>query len=70
MSTNAESVVQAFLALPHDEQLAVAARVIELLPADEALPNMDDPDFIQELDRRFNDVEGAMTWEELDAESN
>jgi hypothetical protein len=67
MSNAAETVVQHALGLPESERWMVVTEILRSLPPDFGL-NMDDPHLIQELDRRCADLEGAVPWEELDAE--
>ena len=39
------------------------------MPAEDSSASLDDPPLIEELDRRFADREGNVTWPELQAEN-
>jgi hypothetical protein len=65
MQSTAEVILEAALKLPENERLAVVSRLLETLPADVPCLSLDDPSFEEELERRFNDREGSMSWSEL-----
>ncbi len=68
MQTTSEAIFQAALKLPENERLALAAQLLDTMPQDDPSIALDDPSFVEELDRRFADREGSITWTELRAE--
>jgi len=65
-STNV--LFEAALQLPEDERLSLVSRILDTLPVDDLTASIDDPDLLLELERRFRDSEGAISWSELQAE--
>jgi len=65
MQSTAEVILEAALKLPESERLVVVSRLLETLPADVPCLSLDDPSLEEELERRFNDREGSMSWSEL-----
>jgi hypothetical protein len=65
MSANRDEILQAALELPEADRFIIANRLLSTLPED--FPGLADdaPDFIEELERRSGDWEGAIPWEEL-----
>ena len=68
MSTNAESVLQAALALSEVDQFEIATCLLDKLPAGVEFLEIDDPGLEAELERRPADDEGSLSWNELKAE--
>jgi hypothetical protein len=67
MQLNSDALFQAALKLPQDEQLGLAARLLDAVPGDLTI-DVDDPQLIAELDRRFADNDDAIRWSDLNAE--
>lgn len=65
-STNV--LFEAALQLPEEERLSLVSRILDTLPVDDLTASIDDPDLLLELERRFADSEGAISWSELQAE--
>jgi putative addiction module component (TIGR02574 family) len=68
MQSTSETIVEAAMKLPENERLVVVSRLLESMPAEDSGLSLDDDSFLDELDRRFKDLEGAMSWPELRAE--
>jgi hypothetical protein len=68
MEPNLNAVLEAALTLPATERLALASRLLDTVPAEDAARSLDDPSLLEELDRRFADREGSVGWPELRAE--
>ena len=62
---SADPVFDAAMQLPEEARLHLAACLLESLPTEDTGPSLDDPAFVDELDRRFSDLEGAVSWNEL-----
>lgn len=60
-----DDVFNAALELSETEQIKLLARLMKTLPIQNKNLSIDDPDFMQELDRRFNDRDGSIPWSEL-----
>jgi len=69
MQLPSETVFEAALGLPENERLALVSRLLETMPVDESAIALDDDSLVEELDRRFADREGSVTWHELRAEN-
>ena len=69
MQLPSETVFEAALGLPENERLALVSRLLETMPVDESAISLDDESLVEELDRRFADREGSVTWPELRAEN-
>ena len=65
MSPGADSIVAAALQLSDDERMSIVARLLETLPSDQEGPDLDDPEFTKEMDRRAADLEGSMDWSQV-----
>lgn len=63
------AILEAAMLLPESERLALASRLLESVPPNEATMSLDDPTLLEELDRRFADRDGAIPWTELQAEA-
>ncbi len=68
MNANVDVVFDAAMALPESDRLVLASRLLDTVPPGPDELDMGDPDLIDELDRRFNDREGAVEWSDLRAE--
>jgi hypothetical protein len=60
-----EKILKDAMELPDSERFFVATRLLESLPSDSEELSLDDPDLIDELDRRFNDLSGLVPADEL-----
>jgi len=65
MSTAREAVLKAALELDEDERLLLAAELMDSLA--DSLPGwtVDDPGFLEELDRRSRDGSANIPWEQV-----
>lgn len=64
MESNADLILQSALRLPELERLEIANRLMDSLPD---LPGLalDDPELLQELERRAGDLDGAVPLADL-----
>lgn len=62
MQLTPDLIFEAAMSLPENERLALAARLLDTVPPGNS---EDDPDFIAELDRRFNDGSPTKPWSEI-----
>ena len=67
MSTSAQTSLNAALELSESERFMIVSGLLESLPPDIGLSE-DDPGLIEELDRRCLDLEGAVSWSDLESE--
>jgi putative addiction module component (TIGR02574 family) len=65
MQSASDDLLTAALQLPEDERLILASRILESVPDEPAGLSIDDPELLQELNRRSADLEGAIPWETL-----
>ena len=65
MLTSRDEILQAALELAEADRLVIANRLLETLP--DNMPGLadDSPDFVEELERRSGDWDGAVPWEQL-----
>jgi hypothetical protein len=63
MQLTPNAIFAAAMAVPKSERLDLASRLLDTVPPN-AL-SIDDPDFIEELDRRFNDGAPTVPWTEV-----
>jgi hypothetical protein len=68
MQSTPEVILEAAMRLPETERLVVVSRLLETLPAEDTGLSLDDESLLDELDRRFADREGSVSWPELRAE--
>ena len=68
METTTEMIFEEALKLPENERLTLVSRLLETMPADDSATSLDDTLLIEELDRRFADIEGSVAWSDLRAE--
>lgn len=57
MASNPNEIIDAALKLSEADRLLIAARLLETLPDTHPGLSEDDPDFVDELDRRATDSE-------------
>ena len=65
MQATSEVILEAAMKLPETERLALVSRLLETLPAEDSCLSVDDPSLLEELDHRFEDREGSVSWSEL-----
>ncbi len=68
MQSVSDLIFEAAMKLPENERLAVVSRLMETLPPEDSCLSVDDPALMDELDRRFQDREGCVSWPELRTE--
>ena len=69
MQSDPQAILDAALRLSETERLAIVSRLLETLPPEDITISLDDPQLVEELDRRFADDEGIVPWSDLKAES-
>jgi hypothetical protein len=67
METSTEAIVAAALKLPESARAEIVMQLLETLTEGSESVSIDDPDFIEEMERRFADS-GAIPWSELHSE--
>jgi|1186.fasta_scaffold295052_2 hypothetical protein len=65
MQLTAESIFEAAVQLPEGARLELVSRLMDTLPGPANLLSLDDPNLIEELDRRAADDSGSIPWSEL-----
>lgn len=68
MPENTNVLFEAALRLSEEERLSLVSRILDTMPAQDVTASLDDPELLDELDRRFAQAEGAIPWSELQAE--
>ena len=68
MQLTPDSIFEAAVQLPEDERLELVSRLMDTLPPEPELLSLDDPNLLEELDRRAADDSGAIPWSELKKE--
>ena len=68
MPENTNVLFEAAMRLPEEDRLSLVSRILDTMPADDVTTSLDDPDLLDELERRFAQPEGAIPWSELRAE--
>jgi putative addiction module component (TIGR02574 family) len=63
MQLTPDTIFEAALNLPDSERLALATRLLDTVPPE--IMSIDEPEFIAELDRRFNDGSPTIPWSEI-----
>jgi hypothetical protein len=63
MQLNPDAIFEAALKLPDNERLELASRLLDTVPP--GIMSADDPDLVEELDRRFNDGSATIPWAEI-----
>lgn len=64
-----DRLFNAAMILPEGDRVALIERLLETMPDREIGLAMDDPNLEAELDRRFADHEGEVSWADLRAEA-
>jgi hypothetical protein len=65
MQLTAESIFEAAIQLPEGARLELVNRLMDTLPGPPNLLSLDDPNLLEELDRRAADDSGSIPWDEL-----
>ena len=65
-STNA--ILESAMLLSESERIALVSRLLESVSTDTIMLSVDDPELMNELERRFADREGGVPWSDLRAE--
>ena len=65
MSSTLAEIVSAAIQLSEQDRLAIVSQLLETMGDDEHLPDIDDDDFIEEIQRRQNDPADAVPWSQL-----
>jgi hypothetical protein len=60
MQMTSDAIFEAAMALSEGERLDLASRLLDTVPA--GALSVDDPDFVAELERRFNDGAPTVPW--------
>ncbi|MBI1904467.1 MAG: hypothetical protein HYS13_25505 [Planctomycetia bacterium] len=60
-----QKLLKAALLLPETERLILATQLLESIPADDGCWSVEDPGFLEELDRRSSDGSTAVPLSEL-----
>ena len=68
VQSDPQAILDAALRLSENERLAIVSRLLETLPPEDITVSLDDPQLVEELDRRFADNEGTIPWSDLKAE--
>jgi hypothetical protein len=63
MQLTPDMIFEAALNLPDGERLDLATRLLDTVPPE--ITSADDPDFIAELNRRFDDGSPTIPWSEI-----
>jgi putative addiction module component (TIGR02574 family) len=63
MQLTPEAIFEAAMNLPENERLDLASRLMDTVPP--GIVSTDDPNFVAELDRRFNDGSPTIPWSEI-----
>jgi hypothetical protein len=65
MQSACDAVLEAAMRLPENERLVVALRLLKTSLPENACLSLDDASLLDELDRRFADHNGCVSWSEL-----
>lgn len=63
-----EDVLKSAMALSETDRLLLATELLETVSEDEAGWSLDDPEFLDELERRANDGSPGVPWEAVKAQ--
>jgi hypothetical protein len=63
MHLTPDAIFEAAMNLPENERLDLASRLLDTVPP--GIMSTDDPAFIAELNRRFNDGSPTIPWSEI-----
>jgi putative addiction module component (TIGR02574 family) len=65
MAMSQEELFKSALALPEGERILLATELLDSIESSSARFSVDDPAFLQELERRANDPSPGIPWEEV-----
>jgi putative addiction module component (TIGR02574 family) len=65
MELTADNIFEAAAKLPENERMELVTRLMDTLPPEPDLLSLDDPNLIEELNRRAADDSGAIPWSQL-----
>lgn len=65
MSISREEVLKSALSLPEADRILLATKLLDSFDDSKASFSVDDPSFLQELERRANDLPPGIPWEEV-----
>ncbi len=68
MPENTNLLFEAAMQLPEEDRISLVSRILDTMPAQDVTTSLDDPDLLEELERRFAHPKGAVRWSELRAE--
>ncbi len=63
MQLTPDAIFEAAMNLPEGERLDLATRIMDTVSPE--IMSADDPDFLAELERRFNDDSATIPWSEI-----
>jgi hypothetical protein len=63
MQMTPDMIFEAAMSLPEGERLELAVRLMDTVPP--GIMSEDDPGFLAELERRFNDDSPTIPWSEI-----
>lgn len=63
MQLTPDAIFEAAMNLPEGERLDLATRIMDTVSPE--IMSADDPDFLAELERRFNDDSPTIPWSEI-----
>jgi putative addiction module component (TIGR02574 family) len=69
MQLSADAIFDAASKLPDDARLELVSRLMDTLPGPPNLLSLDDPNLVEELDRRAADDSGSIPWSVLKNEN-
>jgi putative addiction module component (TIGR02574 family) len=65
MSMSQEELFKSALALPEGERILLATELLDSIESPPTQFSVDDPGFLEELERRANDSSPGIPWEEV-----
>ncbi len=65
MQLNTDSIFEAAAQLPEGARMELVSRLMNTLSGPPSLLSLDDPNLLEELDRRAADDSGSVSWDEL-----
>ena len=68
MNISRDQVLEAALQLPDDERLQLAGELLSSVSPEASAWCVDDPEFLEELDRRCQDGTPSVPWSQVRAE--
>jgi hypothetical protein len=63
MELSREAIYEAAMKLPENERLDLASQLLDTVPP--GIMSADDPEFLAEIERRFNDGSPTIPWSEI-----